>query len=74
MKENEFGVILEDINGKMDRMAEVISTLATKEQVQRISDRLDDTIDQLKVIKLVVKNHSGQLEGHEQRINVLESA
>lgn len=74
MKDDHVAVLLEDISSQMKRMAEVLSTLATKEQLQRVEDRVENIETDVKTIKAVVTSESAQLHDHEVRITTLETA
>lgn len=74
MKGNHVAAILEDISGQMQRMAEVLSTLATKEQLQRVEEDASELKTDVKTIKAVVTSQRTQLEDHEVRITTLETA
>lgn len=58
----------------MRRMAEVLSTLATREQLQRVEEGVAELKTDLKIVKAVVTDQSSQLQDHETRITVLETA
>ncbi len=71
---NQFGVILEDIDSKLDRIVEVAGQLqdemkakADKEDIARLERQID-------TIKEVVKDQSHELNDHELRITKLETA
>lgn len=71
---NQFGVILEDIDSKLDRIVEVTGQLqaemkakADKEDIARLERQID-------TIKEVVKDQSHELNDHELRITKLETA
>ncbi len=71
---NQFGVILEDIDSKLDRIVEVTGQLqdemkakADKEDIARLERQID-------MIKEVVKDQSHELNDHELRITKLETA
>lgn len=71
---NQFGVILEDIDSKLDRIVEVAGQLqdemkakADKEDIARLERQID-------TIKEIVKDQSHELNGHELRIAKLETA
>ncbi len=71
---NQFGVILEDIDSKFDRLIEAVSQLqdemktkADKSDIERIERKID-------TIKVVVKDQSHELKDHELRITKLETA
>lgn len=70
-----FGAILEDIQSKLDFLAEVVSGLATKLndvdiRLRRVEKVVDET---LPVLKAIAKEHSIQLDNHEDRIELLEA-
>lgn len=71
---NQFGVILEDIDSKFDRLIEAVSQLqdemktkADKSDIERIERKID-------TIKVVVKDQSHELKDHALRITKLETA
>ncbi|MDX9871861.1 MAG: hypothetical protein RBT41_05545 [Clostridia bacterium] len=90
MNENQFGVILEDINKKFDFLVEGQKCLEEKfdkrmGNLETKVDKLETKVDQLeiKVDKLgqemiVIKTFVGRIEdglnGHEKRIKRLEDA
>lgn len=74
MKDDHVAVLLGDISSQMRRMAEVLSTLATREQLQRVEEGVAELKTDLKIVKAVVTDQSSQLQDHETRITVLETA
>lgn len=71
--DNYTNVMLEEINGQMKRMAEVLSTLATKEQLQRVEEDITEIKSDMGAIKAVLREHSTELEDREERITTLEA-
>lgn len=67
-------VILEDMNGKFDRLIEVAAQMQDTLERTATKDELAEVKADIKVIKAAVVDHSGQLNDHEQRITHLESA
>lgn len=74
MKDDHVAVLLGDISSQMRRMAEVLSTLATREQLQRVEEGVAELKTDLKIVKAVVTDQSSQLQDHETRITTLETA
>ncbi len=66
------GILLEDMDGKLDVILESLSFMATKEDLRAIEDRLINVESDVKVIKAVVTGHGQDLQGHDHRIVKLE--
>jgi len=64
-------VILEDMNGKFDRMLEIVSL--TREEMATKAE-LEEVKSDVKVIKAAVIDQNAQLNDHERRITHLEAA
>jgi len=75
MKKDHLGVLLEDIDDKMQHLAEGMSLLqdGMKELKNKVSD-IPEMKGDIKAIKAAVTDHSGTLKGHEVRITSLEQA
>ncbi len=71
MNSDEFGTILEDINGKLDQLTEVMSTLATNNKLDQVEEKV---VTKLDTLTAVVKDQNHQLQDHENRLTVLEAA
>jgi chromosome segregation ATPase len=73
MKEKErFEILLEDISGKIDRLAEVVDSHTG--EFKNVNDRLariEDKIDRYDAGMLVIKDHSIQLQDHDDKIQSL---
>lgn len=74
MKDNEFGVILEDINSKLDRLAESMSVLATEENLRHVDTKVDTINSKADTIQAAVIGQTAQINDHENRILSLEVA
>ncbi|MGH7866364.1 MAG: hypothetical protein ACREP9_01760 [Candidatus Dormibacteraceae bacterium] len=75
MKKDHLEVLLEDIDDKMQRLAEGVSLIqddmrVVKKDVSEIPEMKDD----IKAIKAAVTDHSGELRDHKVRITALEQA
>jgi hypothetical protein len=67
-------ILLEDINCKFDAVLEAVGGIRQEmKDLAKLSD-LDELKADVKTIKTVVTSQSHQLDNHENRINVLESA
>lgn len=64
-------VILEDMNGKFNRMLEIVSL--TREEMATKAE-LEEVKSDVKVIKAAVIDQNAQLNDHERRITHLEAA
>jgi len=67
-------IILEDMNGKFDRLIEVTAQIQEELKTKASQESVDDIKADLKIVKAVVTEHSGQLHDHEARITRLETA
>lgn len=67
------GAILEDINGKMDRMIEAMSALASREEARQIDQKVDAIAADLKIVKAAVTDVSSQMNGIDHRLTALEA-
>jgi septal ring factor EnvC (AmiA/AmiB activator) len=65
------GALLEEVNQKIDRLAEALADVPTK--LTSIDGRLSGVEDELKVIRAAVIDQSRELHDHESRIMRLES-
>lgn len=75
MNDNQFGTILEDIDGKMDTVLEVVGQMQDQIKIlPAMQTDLEEVKADVKTIKAVVTSHSQQLDDHQSRITVLESA
>lgn len=74
MKTNDFGVILEDIDSQLKRLAEVMTTLATKEQVGELDEKVSAIDLKTDTIQTAIRYQSTHLNEHEQRLIALEGA
>lgn len=71
---NPTGVLLEDMNSKMDAVVEAVGQM--QDQIKNLAkqDDLEEVRSDIKTIKSAVIGQSEQLSDHEQRINALETA
>ena len=67
-------VILEDMNGKFDRLIEVTVQIQDELRTKPSREEFDDLKADVKIIKAAVTEHSVQLNDHEKRITHLEAA
>jgi hypothetical protein len=74
MKNDGMGVILEDIDGKMDAVLEAVGQMRDEMKTLAKQKDLDEVKADIKTIKTVVTGHSHQLDDHEKRIITLETA
>ncbi len=79
MNDDYLGVLLEDIDSKLDAVLESQSTMATALQLKAVDERLTRVEVDVKVIKRVVteqsrdlQRHDIQLKDHEGRITALK--
>lgn len=68
------GVLLEDINSKMDAVVEVVGQIQDQVKNLPTKDEFQELRTDVKVIKGVVTDQSKQLTDHEERITILETA
>ncbi len=71
---NQFGVILEDIDSKFDRLIEAMSQLQDEMKTKADKNDIARLERQIDTIKEVVKDQSRELSSHELRITRLETA
>lgn len=67
-------VILEDMNGKFDRLIEVTDQIQDELKTKPSREEFDELKADVKIIKAAVTDHSAQLNNHERRITHLEAA
>ncbi len=68
------GVLLEDMNGKMDAVVEAAGLINDQIKVLPAMQKdLEEVKADVKTIKTVVTSQSGQLTDHEKRITALET-
>jgi len=73
MHDNQVAVLLEDIQGKLQSLTESVSILARDmTEVKATIHVIPEMIDDMRAIKLVIRDYEGQLQDHKQRINKLE--
>ena len=80
--EHHEGALLEDINDKLQRLAEGVSTIIERTQeISTVVARIPVIEGDIKVIKAVVSEHTEELrrigerlDGHETRLHTLEQA
>lgn len=68
------GVLLEDMNSKMDVVVEAVGQMQNQIKNLPTRDEFQELKDDVKVIKNVVTGRSEQLTDHEERLGVLETA
>ena len=69
------GALLEEIRDQNKVILEGLGDLkGLPAKVDKLADDMTDVKADLKVIRAVMKDHSGQLDNHETRITQLESA
>ncbi len=69
------GVLLEDMNSKMDAVVEAVGQINDQIKVLPAVQRdLEEVKSDVKTIKTVVTGQSGQLTDHGKRITALETA
>ncbi len=69
------GVLLEDMNSKMDAVVEAVGQINDQIKVlPAMQADLEEVKADVKTIKSVAGGHSGQLTDHEERLSVLEAA
>ena len=68
------GVLLEDMNSKMDAVVEAVGQMQGQINNLPTRDEFQELRDDVKVIKKVVTGHSEQLTDHEERLTTLEVA
>lgn len=74
MNDNQFGVILEDIDHKMDGVVEAVGQMRDEMKTLAKQEDLEEVKADIKIIKAVVTDQSKQLDSHEKRITTLETA
>jgi|GEM_PF-5200445 len=75
MRDDHVAVLLEDIQGTVQKLAESVSAL--HEDNLKIHEQLDtitDIVTEVPVTKAVVIDNSDRIDGHERRITKLEAA
>jgi hypothetical protein len=73
-QDNYTNVLLEDINSKFDAVMEIVSPLTGLPVVMsQLQSDIDEVKSDVKVIKAVLTEDSGQLKNHERRIIKLEA-
>jgi outer membrane murein-binding lipoprotein Lpp len=72
MKDNHVAIILERMEGKFDAFAEAMSGIPA--DVEQLKNDVAIVKDDVQAIKAAVKDQSGQLSDHEERVTSLEAA
>jgi len=73
MQSGQLGVILEDMQDKLQSLVESMSNMNQRLiTMNRSIDLIPEMADDIKAIKAVMREHEGQLDNHEQRIAKLE--
>jgi hypothetical protein len=73
MQNSHLGVILEDIQDKLQSLAEAVSHMNQRLiKMDKSVDLIPEMAGNIKAIKLVARNHDMELKDHEQRIAKLE--
>jgi len=73
MSDNQLGVLLEDIQDKLQRLAETVSVM--RQDISEMKPQLakiDQNTSDLGAMKAAVRDHAHLLQNHEQRLQVLE--
>lgn len=75
MKDNHFGVLLEDIQSKLEGIAEDVTGLHSKiDQVNTRLIKVEESANLIAAIKAAVTDQTHQLTDHEVRVAKLETA
>ena len=61
---NHFSVLMEDQNTKLDAVLEGINSLPTRNDFQRLVDKVDDLSQRMEVVEAAVKDVSRDLRQH----------
>lgn len=73
MKDNDFGVLLEDIDDKLQRAAEGIATIhADIRQLKTTTSAIPEIQTNVRTIKSVVTDQSRELKDQSDQLNTLE--
>jgi uncharacterized protein (UPF0335 family) len=73
MKKDDYtGVLLEDIQSQIKRLAEAMADVP--QDVRLLKEDMAEVKADIKVIKAVVTDHDKELNDHQKRITVLEAA
>lgn len=71
--DNYTNVLLEDMNSKVQALFEIVTTtMATKDDIAKLTDEFDEVKSDVKVIKTAVTDLSSTVNDHEARIVHLE--
>ncbi len=72
--QNYVAVLLEDMNSKFDRMAEVLAGVVETQNIHtKKLEKLDNIETDVATMKSVLIEHSTELKDHRSRIGKLES-
>jgi chromosome segregation ATPase len=71
MKDDYTGALLEDIQDRIKKFAEAMSDVPG--DVAQLKTDVAELKDDVKVITAAVKDQTGQLDDHEERITTLEA-
>jgi hypothetical protein len=74
MNDKGIGIVLEDMNGKMDVVLEAVGQMRDDMKMLAKQEDLEEVKADIKTVKAVITNHSIQLDDHEKRITRLETA
>lgn len=75
MKDDYTGILLEDIQSKLQAVAEDVSSLHGKiDTANERLDKVEQNTELIPIIKIVITDQTHQLNGHESRISTLENA
>jgi ABC-type transporter Mla subunit MlaD len=75
MKDDHVAILLEDINGKLDGLADVIKGVSEKvDSIDQRLEHVETNTEHLPAVEAAVTDQSHQLNELEQRITSLEQA
>jgi predicted nucleic acid-binding Zn-ribbon protein len=67
-------VLLENLDNKINRVLEIVASQPTREEFQRLEEKVDHLDRGMQTVKAAVTDTSHQVHNHEQRITELERA
>lgn len=68
MQQSHFEITLEDLQSKMDAVLEIVASQPTRDEFDRLEDKVDGIADDVSAIKIGMKLHSTKLTEHDRTL------
>lgn len=68
MQQNRFEMILEDMQSRIDTILEIVLSLPTREEFNKLEDKVDGIADDVSAIKVRMGLHSKKLTEHDKTL------